>query len=1222
MSDLISILFRHGASCPDKVAFAYHETTTAAPSELTYTQLCRRVSALAAALKQRGLEGKPALLIYPTGLDFIVAFLACLASGVIAVPVSQGRPNKSGGDRLRAIARDCDAAAVLLPDSGPEFDPWASDALLASTTWIETSGMSEEASCVAVRHRISPDDVAFLQYTSGSTGSPKGVVVSHRNLIANAHAVATGFSIDTGSRLVCWLPHYHDLGLIGNILQTVFAGAFCAVIPPASLARNPLGWLHLLTRHRATVSMAPNFAFAQCVSRMTESSLEGLDLSCLKVMINAAEPVRLETMQRFISAFAGSGFDPAAFRVAYGLAEATLLASSGWNRREPLAINVDRAALVAKSVVAVVETSDNNRRLVSSGVPCGDLHIAIVDPESREELSGPRVGEIWLKGSSVCQGFWRRPGDTEAVFGAMTSKGEGPYLRTGDLGCVINGELFVTGRLKEVVIVRGQNHYPQDIEHTVQSACAEFRPSGGAAFLSDDEGSDRLIVVQEIEQRALKLPRYAEWAESIRAAVVQEHGLSVADIVFVRPLTVPKTSSGKTQRRLCQEWYREGYLERLAPVAVSEPSERARFPDGDPRGDAAAACDWLRKLTAKRLNFRLMDERRAMSPFLVLELGNHGLLGLERPRSEEGAGFSLSQALHVIEQAAALDLSLANFLTLQNALVLKTLEKLPSAAALMRRFASGRALGAFALTEPAAGSNFRGIKTLARETRPGHWEITGEKIWIGNAGWSQSLLVFAMRTTCDGTPLGVSCFLVPSDAEGVHIAGEHLTMGLRSMVQNTVRLDRVQVDGTMVVGALDAGMDIAQAAMRHARLYIAASSVGGMRRAVQMMIRYAGRRDIGSQRLLQLPAVHRRITDAACQAEAVAAVVERLAQRLDVGRTVPDELYALCKIIGPETLWGILDDLAQTVGGRGYIESNLIPQMIRDARILRVFEGPTETLLTYLGSAVRAHAGGVLDFIETDLGDRRGASELLAIVQAADLRMKALAAPGLSAAHLALGKVVCCALMLSAMKRVDTTMLDVETSMVGLSEDLQRAQRELTNWSQGGPSNDGASLLLMADLYERRFGPVTAYAHEEINSLDEMISGRAGLAQAEKELSTPSPTRAVEPAVAPTVRAEVVDVAQRFATQIREWVRQRFGAYPESDHIAFAEIGLDSVYAVELAEEMSQSTGLELDVTILWVFPTVAKLSSHLADRLAAGDPAARSADRGDSRAASTAGNW
>lgn len=1195
--NLIEHLFAHGAATPERAAFGFCETTSAPARELTWGALCERVAATAQALEQRGLAGRACLLLYPTELEFIVAFLACLAARVIPAPVSQGRSNNSSGERLRAIARDCQAAAILLPQR-THGAAWLDEMLAESP--LQVVATEELQACDAPASWCPPalqsDDVAFLQYTSGSTGTPKGVVVTHGNLIANAEAVRVGFSIDATSRLVCWLPHYHDLGLIGNLLQTVVAGAYCLLIPPVSLVRNPIGWLQVISRHRATVSMAPNFAFGLCAARATPAAVQGLDLRSLKTLINAAEPVREDTMAAFSEAFAPAGFDPQAFRVAYGLAEATLVATSGHHRRGVSSLTVDRELLKAGRLVLCAPEAAHSRTLVSCGVPCGDIEVVIADPTTGEALPSGRIGEVWLRGTSICHGFWQREAESREVFGVTTRDGRGGCLRTGDLGTVVDGELYITGRSKELILVRGSNHYPQDIEHTAQQACEAFRATGGAAFLDDDEGSERLTIVQEIEHGAIKQPHYEEWAFRLRTRVFEEHGIAVADVVFVRPFSVPKTSSGKTQRRLCRDLLRSGRLERLNAAAAEDRSASAR-----------AA---LRDLASRRLNFRLMDERRAMSPLLILELGKRGLLGLERPEVEGGLGLSVAEALSVVEQAAAIDLSLANFITLQNALVIKALAEARPSHPILPRLASGRDLGAFAMTEPGAGSNVRGIRTVARPLGPDRWAIDGEKIWIGNAGWSSAMLVFAMRLDERGAPLGVSGFLVPSDAPGVHVQDEHLTMGLRSMVQNTVRLQGVIVTQDQLIGPLDRGMDVAQSAMRHARLYIAAGAVGGMRRAVQLMARYAARRNMASQRLLSLPAVNARVAHAACLAELGAVVVNAIATRLDAGERVADELYAAIKVIGPESLWHVLDDLVQLLGGRGYIESNQVPQMLRDARVLRIFEGPTETMQAFLGSAVRARPDAVLSFIAKDLRGGDAARALEQLLRDSEAAFRQLAPAHLGAAHLALGEVVTATVMAAALNAVAPAALRIDRGPAceRLANALVDARARLTQALQGQAPTDPAILCALADGYAERLGEITAAPHEEITRLDELLrpATAEGLDGGTEPSDAHTPGAPQAPDTAPVEMPFSTPLphdphrashAEAYAGQLRQLTHQIFGRPPTSDHIAFADIGLDSMSAAELAFEMDKATGLELEPTIFWLYPTIAKLSDHLAAR-------------------------
>ncbi len=575
-NNIIDILRKRAIYQPDQIAYTFLNTGEAASSHLTYGDLDRKARVIGALLQSLELVGKRALLLYPPGLEFIAAFFGCLYAGVVAVPAYPPRPNRSM-ERLQAIVTDCQATEVLtttavwnnLEHSVVQYQS------LSSLRWLATDNLA--SNLLMDRPDIDSDTLAFLQYTSGSTGTPKGVMVTHSNLLHNESMIKEAFGHSQKTLVVGWLPLFHDMGLIGNVLQPLYLGIPSILMSPVDFLQKPLRWLEAISHYQATTSGGPNFAYDLCVRKITPEQRASLDLSSWEVAFNGAEPVRAETLERFASYFAPCGFRREAFYPCYGMAEATLFIAGGKKTHPPVIQVVEETALEQNRVVAAKAELENNRALVGVGRAWLDQEIAIVDPQSLIQCPVGKVGEVWVSGANIAQGYWNRPEQTQEAFQAyLADTGEGPFLRTGDLGFLQeNGELFVTGRLKDVIIIRGRNHYPQDIELTVERSHVALKPSCGAAFAVEIKGEERLVVVQEVERSYLRKLDEDEVIGNIRQALTAQHGLQVYAVILVKAGTIPKTSSGKIQRYACRANFLEGTLNTVyGNSAFNEPTEK------------------------------------------------------------------------------------------------------------------------------------------------------------------------------------------------------------------------------------------------------------------------------------------------------------------------------------------------------------------------------------------------------------------------------------------------------------------------------------------------------------------------------------------------------------------------------------------------------------------------------------------------------------------------
>jgi acyl-CoA synthetase (AMP-forming)/AMP-acid ligase II len=577
---VVEVLRLRARQSPAARAYTFLPDGEAEGGSLTWAELDWRARAIAAAFQARGLQGERALLLFPPGLDFVAAFFGCLYAGTVAVPAYPPRSERHLS-RLLAIAGDAQPRAALVDAAtaaaaarwrraAPELDGIA---------WIDIEKIPAGAAASWRGPDLGSAALAFLQYTSGSTSAPKGVMVSHGNLAHNERVIQSAFQQDEESVDVGWLPLYHDMGLIGNVLQPLWAGGSCVLMPPLAFLQRPRRWLEAIGRYRATTSGGPDFAYDLCLRKIAPGDREGLDLSSWQVAFNGAEPVRAETQERFAAAFAACGFRSAAFYPCYGLAEATLFVAGGTPGLRAEVCEVDAAAL-AQHRIEAPRPESASRTLVSCGRPWQGQAVEIVDPQTGRRCAPGEVGEIWVAGESVTGGYWNRPDETAAAFGACLPGFDGDrFLRTGDLGFDLGGELFVTGRLKDLIILRGRNHYPQDFERTVESCHPALRPGCGAAFSVDLDGEERLVVAQEVE-RTWRGP-LAEVAEAVRRAVAEEHEVRVHEVVLLRTGGVPKTSRGKVRRQACRATWLAGELAALDAIAPREgapgapPSEEA-----------------------------------------------------------------------------------------------------------------------------------------------------------------------------------------------------------------------------------------------------------------------------------------------------------------------------------------------------------------------------------------------------------------------------------------------------------------------------------------------------------------------------------------------------------------------------------------------------------------------------------------------------------------------
>lgn len=653
----------------DLLALTYLPDGETQAARLTYREMDALARRAGAELQKHNARGRAVILLFQPGPEFLIGFLSCLYAGAKGVPLyppDLKRLNRTL-PRFLAIVEDCESDIILttayMKNLGKAVFEHAPQ--LAERAWLAVDGLKEGLENEWRDPEVSLDEIAFLQYTSGSTGDPKGIEVTHRSLLLNFMLMTRGWNHVAGETTVTWLPNYHDMGLIDGWLRPIYVGCHCVGMPPLAFLKNPFCWLKAISDYRGIISGGPNFSYELCITKITDEEMKQLDLSCWKVAYNGAEPVRPETARRFTERFAACGLPSTAFSPGYGLAEAALFVCAS-KRGEPAVLYTISKTDLENRIITPVETDDPDG-LVAVGVGQASIPMLIVDPDSCLPLGPNRVGEIWLHGPSLASGYWKRPEQTREVFAAvLAGSNEGPYLRTGDLAFVReDDELFIAGRIKDLIIIAGRNIYPQDVEKTVENTDpANLRPGCNAAFSVDIGGEERLVVVQEVQRRHKS--ENSEWAnrrianpeveafapvldespdfdktlQSIRASINVMHNADPYAIVLIKPGSIPKTSSGKIQRRACRDnflnegldiikaWRVDALQESPSdPLPLEPAAAERRVPSQITDSERGAAIRrWLRQEISLRFSIplpRLNDNQ----PFIELGLDSrHGII--------------------------------------------------------------------------------------------------------------------------------------------------------------------------------------------------------------------------------------------------------------------------------------------------------------------------------------------------------------------------------------------------------------------------------------------------------------------------------------------------------------------------------------------------------------------------------------------------------------------
>lgn len=586
-STWVRLLRRRAAAEPMQTAYRFLADGEAETASISVGGLDARARAIAAMLQARTTPGDRVILAHAPGIDFITAFFGCLYAGVVAVPTFPPRTNGNGHRmtaRARAIVAHAKPGVVLTSAADVER---IATALAGDVPVVGSDTAAIEAADQWTEPVVCGDTLACLQYTSGTSGVPKGVMLTHAALLANCQQIHERFETDRDSVGVVWLPPYHDMGLVGGILQPLYIGFDIVLMPPQAFLQKPLRWLAAVQNYKATITGGPCFAFGLCAGQIGDADAAALNLSSLKVTFTGAETVRADVLGKFIAKFANSGFDARTFLPCYGMAETTLIVTG-----------VKPGAGLSKQFA-----TEANTQHVSCGPVVAPAKIVVVDPATRLIRPEGCVGEVWTHGPSVAAGYWQNAEATAVVFSAHLANGEGPFVRTGDLGFVRNGDLFVTGRLKELIIIRGANHVPHEIERTAEEAHPAVQPQGVAAFSVDSPEGERLALAVEL-QRSQRHADPDELIVAVRLAVAEAHGLEAHQVVLLKPGGLPRTPSGKVQRSACRDGLADGTLEptHASVLADAPPAGPTLAPALPASAEAADVCAWLVAVLASALN--------------------------------------------------------------------------------------------------------------------------------------------------------------------------------------------------------------------------------------------------------------------------------------------------------------------------------------------------------------------------------------------------------------------------------------------------------------------------------------------------------------------------------------------------------------------------------------------------------------------------------------------
>ncbi|MEM7068849.1 MAG: AMP-binding protein, partial [Pseudomonadota bacterium] len=901
VASVLDFLRSNSEKAPNEIAFTFTDMSPSLNSEiqLTWLELSTAVDAFSQVLSNTIAQGERAIVAVKPNLGFVIAMLACIRAQVVAVPIYP--PSNERYKRIaKHIISDCGATFAI---SDLDIDP-------AELGLKKIQNVSDKYfSQIIQKYRassyvpIESHALAYLQYTSGSTSDPKGVRITHKNILANTKALGDFCKFKDGDRILSWLPLYHDMGLVGGVFQPLVSKIPVWLSSPYHFARSPKNWLKFISDKSITHSGGPNSAFVTLLQKtVSDNSLNQFgDLSRLRIMFNGSERVDPIICKQFEDRFSNSGLTKGTITPCYGLAENTLfVAASSFHQKK-------------------------NDQHVSCGKPGLGIGVLTVDSKTGQIINDDRrVGELLICGDSVADGYWGRHVDANSNFTEINGV---RAVKTGDLGFFQDDCIYVCGRSKDVIILGGRNIFPTDIEQLINNNPQSILSKCSAVCVEAPLG--RISVLIEIPKAKIENLDFMELKHTVAKLVYLGTGQHPDQVFFAKRGGIPRAANGKIQRYVCEAALRSRQYSKLGVTDITgKKLERTKpIANYELGKEASELIYWLNRYADRRLSSLQMRERRTIPANVILDFGRKGIFGLQVPKRLGGLGLSLNDTLRVQTAVANLDTTLATFIGVHNALALAPILKFGTQQQkdmIVREMACGRAIGAFALTEENSGSYPVEIKCSATVVRNGYL-LNGQKRWVGNAAWAKYIVVVGKVASSSGPRF--STFIVDTEQDGVAMGQEALTMGVKAMIQNDLHFQNVFIPNDMVLGNVGDGYKIAHETMRFGRLGISAIAIGAMQQALSLASNFARNRKIAGQRLIDLPYSRSVLFDIGVTIEFLKAATEKMALKADCG-TVSEEALSAIKIVSAEVAWNVVDQSMQILGARGYMENNLLPQLV------------------------------------------------------------------------------------------------------------------------------------------------------------------------------------------------------------------------------------------------------------------------------------------------------